>query len=446
MSYLTARWTNLRFHRTQSELWDSKARFCVVPAGRRSGKTELAKRKLVTKALEGPKGIFNEANFFAGAPTRDQAKRIYWEDLKALIHPKFYDGKPKESDLVIKLINNVSISVVGLDVPERIEGSPWDWGILDEYGNMKEQAWDANIRPALADRKGGCWLIGVPEGRNHYYKMYKTAQEDTTGEWGAYHWFSSDILPPEEIESAKKRMDTLTFQQEFEGSFVTFQGRVYYPFQDEIHCGKLNYDKNKPLILCFDFNVSPGICAIIQEQKIHYKLGNKRFRNTGTGIISEVYIEKDSNTVKVCKGVLEQFGDHEGEVLCYGDASGGSKGSAKISGSDWDLVKEELTPYFQGRIRFRYPKKNPSERSRINSVNSRLLSTTNIVRLMVDDKNAPNIVDDFNGVELKEDGSGEIDKRSNPELTHLTDAIGYYIYKEFPINKKGVDTIKIVGI
>ena len=40
---LPPRWTRLWHHGTQRELWSSGARFRVCPAGRRSGKTELAK-------------------------------------------------------------------------------------------------------------------------------------------------------------------------------------------------------------------------------------------------------------------------------------------------------------------------------------------------------------------------------------------------------------------
>lgn len=444
--YLTQRWTDLRYHKVQLELWNSNKRFCVVPAGRRSGKTELAKRKLITKAIRGPKGQFHDANFFAGAPTRDQAKRIYWDDLKALIHPKFLARKPKESDLVIELINNSMISVIGLDVSERIEGSPWDWGILDEYGNMKKKVWEENVRPALSDRLGGCWLIGVPEGRNHYYSLYKDALEDKTGEWGVYHWFSSEILPDHEIESAKNTMDLLTFQQEYEGSFITFQGRIYYPFDESIHCGHLAYNKEEPLILCFDFNVSPGTCVIIQEQVLYYTINGQRFKNKGTGVISEVYIEKDSNTSRVCKKILKDFSNHSGNVYCYGDATGGSSGSAKVKGSDWDIIESELKPVFNDRLKFKYPRKNPPEKVRVNSVNSRLLSTTNIVRLMVDPRFAPNVVTDFDGVEVLEDSTGEIDKKSNPELTHLTDSIGYYINKEFSIHEDKIRESRILGI
>jgi hypothetical protein len=61
-------------------LWTENKRFSVVPAGRRSGKTELAKRKLV--ASMHVKKAWADPRYFASAPTRDQAKRIFWRDLR----------------------------------------------------------------------------------------------------------------------------------------------------------------------------------------------------------------------------------------------------------------------------------------------------------------------------------------------------------------------------
>jgi hypothetical protein len=206
--------------------WNSPHRFNVVSAGRRSGKTELAKRKIVKRAIYGTD--YDNARFFAGAPTRDQAKRIYWSDFKKLV-PADLIANISESDLTLKLINDSEITVLGMDKPARIEGSPWDGGILDEYGNMKEGAWGENVRPALADRNGWCDLIGVPEGRNHYYEMNEKALAETAlrgslAEFGAFTWHSADILPAAEIEAAKRDLHPKVYQQEYEGSFVDFSG------------------------------------------------------------------------------------------------------------------------------------------------------------------------------------------------------------------------------
>lgn len=189
---LPPRWTNLRPHPEQRAYFHSPHRFNVVPAGRRSGKTELAKRKLIMRALYGSE--FRKPRYFAAAPVRDQAKQIFWDDLCALT-PSEDVKEIRVSDLTIKLNHGVDIIIVGMDRPERIEGSPWDGGILDEFANMKAGAWAENIRPALADRAGWCDLIGVPEGRNHYFDLYQQAVKSmrelgAASEWGAYTWTS----------------------------------------------------------------------------------------------------------------------------------------------------------------------------------------------------------------------------------------------------------------
>ena len=259
---LGPRWYPLRYVELQQRAWQSPHRFVVIPAGRRSGKTELAKRILVWRALRGSPH-FRPA-FFAAAPTRDQARRIYWNDLKALVPPPLVQGI-SEGELVITLTNGARIYVVGMDRPERIEGSPWDGGILDEYANMKPDSWSAHVRPAMSDRMGWTWFIGVPEGRNHYYDLYRMAQAEMAegggdSEWGAYHWVSAEVLPASEVEAARRDLDPLSFEQEYEGSFVNFEGQAYYPFDPDLHAvARLAYDTAASLCLCLDFNVAPGV-------------------------------------------------------------------------------------------------------------------------------------------------------------------------------------------
>ena len=162
--------------------------------------------------------------------------------------------------------------MIGLDKPQRIEGSPWDGGVLDEYANMRPNAWMANVRPALSDRLGWCDFIGVPEGRNHFYELYRSAQERKDEDWETYHWVSADILPEGEVDAARKDLDPLTFQQEYEASFVNFLGQCYYCFSDVEHIADTVYDPALDLVFCFDFNVSPGVAVVAQEQATHRPL------------------------------------------------------------------------------------------------------------------------------------------------------------------------------
>lgn len=436
---LSPRYYPLRAHPVQLAYATSPHRFNVVPAGRRSGKTERAKRKLVKRSLRLDRVAHRETpRYFAGAPTRDQAKRIFWADLKAMYRP-YFRGTPSESELTIRLVNGAEIVVLGLDKPERIEGSPWDGGLVDEYADVKAGAWGENIRPALADRNGWCDLTGVPEGRNHYYDRYEFARAEmqergAASEWGAYTWKSAEILPAEEIEAAKRDLDTQTFDQEYGASFLNFSGRAYYGFTDanKLPVRKL-YDPAKPLILCFDFNVEPGVAAVIQELRL-VTLGI-----VATCVIGEVFIERNSTTPAVCRRILQDWGEHQGAIEIYGDASGGARGTAQVSGSDWDIVRELLTRgdaehrgFGTHRVRFEIPPANPPERARVNAVNTRICNGMGARLLVVDGAAAPHVVKDLEGVTVLDGGTGELDKKKDKRLTHISDALGYYVVQRFP--------------
>lgn len=428
------RWTPLRYHKTQVECFNSTARFNIVHSGRRSGKTELiGKRKIVMKALRGSQQTPDYKSFVA-APVRHQAKKIYWNDLKTLTPKWAIYGKPNESELIIQLINGSEIHVLGMDRPERVEGIPWNHGLLDEFGNMKSRVWEEHVRPALSDRMGSCDFIGVPEGRNHYYDLAEKAKQRS--DWAVWHWPSWEILSPEEVDNAKDIMDDIIFDQEYGGQFVLFAGAVYYSFNEKLHVGRYAhlYDPQRPLVFCFDFNVSPGVAAVIQEYDNEvFDIPNGQ---SVTAVIGEVHIPRNSNTVRVCRRLISDWAQyHKGIVICYGDATGGAKGTAKIKGNDWDLIRQMMMPHFGDRLYVKVGKSNPRERQRVNAVNSRLLSHNGLIRLVIDGHKAPNVVKDFEGVRVIEGTAGEIDKTRDTALTHVSDAIGYYIHKEFPVGR-----------
>ena len=139
--------------------------------------------------------------------------------------------------------------------------------------------------------------------------------------------------------------------------------------------------------------------------------------------------------------MIDSYGQHKEEVLCYGDATGGARGSAKVKGSDWDLIRNALRPIFQDRVHFRVGDQNPRERVRVNAMNSRLQTMDKKIHLVVNPVTCPHVIEDLDGVILKDDGSGEIDKEDNKEITHLTDALGYYVERKHPV-RSGVQFVQ----
>ena len=414
---ITKRWSPLRHYDVQQAFLRSTTRFNIAPPGRRSGKTEIAKRRLVRKALSYTGET--ETRFIASAPTHSQAKRIYWRDLKLLV-PKTLRSRPSESELTISLVNGAVIVVMGMDVPERVEGSPISHWLGDEYGNMKPQVWPEHVRPALSDTLGTADFIGVPEGRNHYYDLAQAAQEGDP-EWAYFHWFSSLILPASEVAAARRVLDEKTFRQEYEGAFITFSGLAYYPYDDSLHTKHWKYQPDLPLITCWDFNVAPGTMSLVQES------------GTETFVFGEIYIEDDSNTPRICSKFLSVYSEHKGDVLCYGDPSGGARHTSQTEGSDWVLIRDRLKRVFGSRLKMRVDDGPPTQRARINAVNSRLLAADGSVHLYID-PSCKYTHKDFAGVGVKE-GGNEIDK-SDAKLTHLTDVIGYFIAKKYPVVRR----------
>ncbi|MBI5599195.1 MAG: hypothetical protein HY890_05590 [Deltaproteobacteria bacterium] len=382
----------------------------MVPAGRRSGKTELAKRKLVASLPVRKK--WGDPRYFAAAPTRDQAKRIFWKDLKALA-PGRWIRRIYESDLCITTRFGSEVWVVGLDKPQRMEGTPWDGGVLDEYANMKPGAWTENIRPALADRAGWCWFIGVPEGLNHYRDLADYARSGTDGDWGFYTWRSSDILPPEEVEAAKRLLDPRTFRQEFEASFEGSSGRVYYAYRGEVHqVLSAGMDAKLPVVICCDFNVDPCVWELAQTDGREVR------------VLDEV-VMRDTNTVEMCKEVLRRYGGHKAGFIVYGDAAAAARSTA--GKSDYALMSE------LGFKRQSVGRANPAVKDRVNAVNSILCNTNGEARLTHHPR-CRYLKRDFETVTWAE-GASEIDKRDG-DRTHASDALGYFIAAEFALRLK----------
>lgn len=397
-------------------LWTEGKRFAVAPSGRRSGKTELAKRKLVVSLAK--KRPWPDPRYFAAAPTREQAKRIFWKDLKALTPPEWIK-KVYETDLCIGTKSGSELWVAGLDKPQRIEGTPWDGGVLDEYANMRPSAWKENIRPALSDRSGWCWFIGVPEGLNHYKELADYAKSCSDPEWGFYSWPSSDILPGAELEAAKRVLDPRTYRQEYEASFEGATGSAYYAYKREVHeDAACALDSRLPVIICCDFNVDTCVWEIAQTEGGHVR------------VVDEILL-RNTNTVEMGKEALARYGGHRAGAVIYGDAAGMSRSTA--GKSDYALLRE--LGFKDQFIR----KANPHVKDRVNSVNAMLENSRGEVRLRHHPRCAA-LRKDFETVEWRE-GGFELDK-SDAGRTHATDALGYFIEMEFPLGLNRPDPEK----
>lgn len=405
---MSAQTVRAKLHHAQSQVYTHTARFKVVTAGRRWGKTNLAKTVCIEKAATKKK-----VKVWYVAPSYAMAKNIMWDELKDSI-PRKWIKKVNETDLSIKLINGSVIECKGADKPDSLRGVGLYFVVLDEYQDMKPDTWTRVLRPTLAKDRGHALFIGTPKGYANLYDLHMRGQGKNKL-WKSWQFptITSPFIPASEIEEAKRDMDPKSFAQEFMASFETMSGRVYYAFDRHVHVGNYPFNPNLPIWVGSDFNIDPMSSVILQPQP-----------NGEVWAVDEISI-RNSNTLEVCEELERRYWRHMGkappQIIIYPDPAGGARQHARGE-SDLDIYKEK------GFRHHKFRRKHPLVSDRVNSVNKLLMDATGRVRLRVDTK-AKECIKSLEQT-LYREGTRDIDKRPGHE--HMTDALGYPIEIEFP--------------
>jgi predicted phage terminase large subunit-like protein len=243
----------------QKIVFNDEARFKVIAAGRRTGKSRLAAWLLIINALQAERG-----HVFYVAPTQGQARDIMWSTLLELGHPVIAGSHI--NNLQIKLVNGATISLKGADRPETMRGVSLKFLVMDEYADMKPEVWEQILRPALADQKGSALFIGTPMGRNHFYELFKYAELGDDEDFKSWHFTSYDnnLIDPTEIDRAKRSMSSYAFRQEFMASFEAMGSEM---FKEEW----IKYQEDEP---------DGGEYYIAIDMAGFEEVGKKRTKNT----------------------------------------------------------------------------------------------------------------------------------------------------------------------
>lgn len=394
----------MKLTKPQDDIFFNDSRFRVVVAGRRFGKTFLSTYELLKHALQN-----KSQNCWYIAPTYKAAKEIAWNMLVDAI-PDGYITKKNESSLSINLRNGSTISLKGAEKPDNLRGRALDFCVLDEFADMRPEAWHEVLRPSLSDRKGSALFIGTPKGRNHFYDLW-TRGIDGQESWEAFQYttIQGGNVDAGEIEAAKNDLDERTFQQEYEARFVNYSGIIYYSFsrdksvkaynglEDELHIG-------------MDFNVDPMSAVVC-------------VRYGGTLHAIDEIVMYGSNTDEMVDEIRQRYPNKV--ITIYPDPAAAQRKTSAGSRTDLNILQNAG---FRVKVRTRHP----AIRDRINSVNSRLLSSQQERRLFV----APNCKNAINSLERQTYKEGTSQPNKDDGFDHMNDALGYLIEYMFPIRKE----------
>ena len=412
---LTPAWIPLRYHEQQARYYRSSKRFRAVACGRQSGKTEIARRRLV-RSLRIQKAYSNP-RYFYGGPTRQQAKRISWDALKSLT-PKHWIKDISETDLVITTIFGSELHCVGLDKPERIEGDSggWDGCVLDESCDLKPGVFTRNVLPALAPRNGWCDRIGVPKrtgpSATEYYQFWLQGFEDNTG-IDSFNWPSWDIIDSDSLNSLREILDPIDFDEQCGAKWQKAGGRVYHAFDKAANGRPCSYNPSRVVVVGSDFNVDPMCWTIMHCSE------------QSATVFDELYI-RNTNT-EHCLNVLNQrYPEHDAGWLFIGDATGASRKTSAASSDYAQILADDRFT----KKNVRYPKANPNVADRFAACNALLKNAIGDVRLHID-SSCRKLIEDLEHLAYKE-GTTIVDA-SNKERGHITDALSYVTHRLYPI-------------
>jgi len=226
-------------HKNQKEVSKSDARWKILCAGRRFGKTRLGIHMCMEVALNGGRAWWV-------APTFAIA-RVGWRALENAAYSFPEEIRPKISLANMEVIfpNGGSISCKSADNPQRLRGEGLNFLVMDEAAFIKPDVWQEVLRPTLTERKGSALFISTPMGMNNwFYDLWETAK--TAPNWDRFQFSTYDnpAIDPEEIDSAKAEVGSIVFAQEYLAEFVDAgQGLLkpewmqYFKVEDRMYKG-----------------------------------------------------------------------------------------------------------------------------------------------------------------------------------------------------------------
>lgn len=393
------------------ELCIGPAKNIMLYGGSRSGKTFFACWAILMRAVNEPNSrhcILRE-KFNA-------AKRSLWLDTFPKLFSIAFPDMPVKAhgtDYYWRLPNGSEVWIGGLDSKERTEkilGNEYSTLYFNECSQLDYTSIQM-ARTRLAQKNGltkKTYYDQNPPVKTHwsywlFEKKLNPIDEEPLNDPENYE---SILMNPmdnlanidEEYVKLLESMPQAERDRFLYGIYSdASDGQVYYSFSREHHVEKVKKGPGQ-IYVGMDFNVDPMTCIVAQKV-------NKEYH-----IFDEIYLN-NSDTFKMVDELKKR-----GYV---GTAIPDSTGKArKTSGKSDHLILKEAG--FQIP-----PVRNPFVTDRVNNVNR--LFTSNRIKI---DPRCKKLINDLEKVAWKDN---KLDQKTNPSLTHISDALGYFLWWAEPI-------------
>ena len=267
----------ISLHPGQRSILDGSARFRVISAGRRFGKTMLACNWLAMM----PGGAISGKPVAFFSPTYKLLLDV-WTDMERTLKPII--RKANKTEMRIELITGGKVDFWTLEDPDAGRGRKYTRIVIDEAAHARylKDAWERAIAPTLTDYQGDAWFISTPNGINYFHELYQrgvTCEPD----WQSWHMPTTvnPFISAEEVARYRTELPELVFRQEYLAEFVTFGAGLVKP--DMIQVGPVH--AGLPVVLGVDL-------AISEKQGADYTAIVAMSRDPQTGTVYIVEAER----------------------------------------------------------------------------------------------------------------------------------------------------------
>lgn len=385
-------------------------RYPMLYGGSRSGKTTIAVYSIIVRAskVRSRHAIlrlkFNHCKTSIWLDTLPKTLRLAFPNLEVTWHP---------SDYYISFPNGSEIWIGGLDDKERVEkilGKEYSTIYFNECSQIPYRSIEIALT-RLAEQNEllkKAYFDMNPPTKKHwsYWRYFKGVDPETTEPIDTSRLGHILMNPEDNIENIDKDyiseiLDKLSPDERNRFKYGMFQesgeGVAYSAFDRSLSVPPETIEnkyRQGRIMIGMDFNVNPMTAVV------GYYCDKKFY------VVDEVYLP-NSDTYKMCQE-LKRRG--YGGATIYPDSTGANR---RTSGkSDHLILKDEGFTV--------QPVHNPAVRDRVNNMN-RLFRDGSVII----DKKCKFLIKDLEKVEWK---NGDLDEGREKDLTHISDALGYWTW------------------
>jgi hypothetical protein len=224
-------------HSVQVDFHQSPARFKVLVAGTRFGKSLAAAHDVLAYLLKP-----NTRGWIVGPTYRLAEKEFRYlaQAFTALNIPKKnykirYGGETGPSS--IKTAWGAEALTLSAVHPHNLLGEEVDWLIVAESSRIKPDVWDHYLRARTTSRLGCALFASTPHGHNWYELIHDRGHDLAHPLWQTFNATTADnpLIDPGDIIEAQRTIHPSFFDEQYLGKFVSADGQVFTEFNPAIH-------------------------------------------------------------------------------------------------------------------------------------------------------------------------------------------------------------------